>query len=310
MEKKYQQNYTLWVFVWMVCNAKCTFCNAQVPIIWEKDYFTFYSLERIKKDILVKKDKWATCIIYEWWDFSLHPKIFEILEFWQKLWIKQTFQTNWIKLANLEFVKKLRKYWVHEMNFSIHAFDAKTSDKIMWVKWVFEKTIQWVINCNKEGIIISNNFVLVKDNLNQLEWIVFLMLKLNIKLFNITMYIPVDQLKDDFHDKFLINPVDAWKNISGMLKLFMKLNELTDWKLDLRFKFHNVWRCILDKDLHDSIFEFDLDRRKESNKDYSFNTWFYKKKDCKKCIYNNNCTWFTEKYIEKFGEDYIKPILN
>lgn len=310
MSKEFQQNYTLWVFVWMVCNAKCSFCNAQVWIIWEKDYFTFYSLERIKKDIELKVSKWATCIIYEWWDFSLHPNIFDILEFWNSLWIKQTFQTNWIKLHDIEFVKKLKEYNVNEMNFSIHAYQTALSDKLMWVEWAFLKTIKWVLNCNKVWIKISNNFVLIKENLDQLEWMIIFMLKLKIKLFNITMYIPVDWLGKNFHSRFFVEPGLAWREISKMQRLYKKISELSWWKSKIHFKFHNVWRCILDKEFHNMWFEFDLDRRKEKNEDYNFDTWFYKKKECWKCIYNNNCTWFTEAYIKVFWDDYIKPVFS
>jgi hypothetical protein len=37
---------------------------------------------------------------------------------------------------------------------------------------------------------------------------IFLLLKLNIKLFNITMYIPVDDMPEEYHEKFLVNPAD------------------------------------------------------------------------------------------------------
>lgn len=309
MNEKYQQNYTQGVFIWMVCNAKCIFCNTQKGTTTLKKYYEFYSFDRIKKDILEKIEKGATCIIYEWWDFTIHPDVFKILDFWKSLWLIQTMQTNWIKLANPDFVKRFKEQGINEINFSIHAFEEKVSEKIMWLKWSFKKTLKWALNCNKEWINISNNFVLVKDNLNQLEWIIFLMLKLNIKLFNITLYIPIDRFDDNFHNRFLVDPVLAWKKISWMLNIYSKIKELSKWELVLNFKFHNIWRCILDKNIQKINFELDLDRRKENKKDYQFDTWFYKKEDCKKCIYNNNCTGFTEKYVKVFWDDYIKPIL-
>ncbi len=302
-----QQNYTQWVFVGMVCNAKCWFCNTQIPIVWEKNYFKFYGLDRIKKDIELKIWEWATCIIYEWWDFSMHTEIFKILEFWQKLWIKQTFQTNWIKLADFQFVKKIKKYWIKEINFSIHAFEEKISDNIMWVKWIFQKTLKWVLNCNKLWINISNNFVLIKDNVNQLEWIIFLLLKLNIKLLNIIMYIPINwEWKNSFHKQYMVNPKLAWEKMSEMLENYYQLQNISNNNLKLNFKFYNIWRCIINKKFHNLHFYYDLDRRKSK---YDFETGFYKKKSCKKCVYNYNCPWFTEKYISFFWEDYIKPII-
>ncbi len=175
MTEKYQKNYTQWVFVWMVCNAKCLFCNTQKWTTELKDYFEFYSYERITKDILLKVKSWATCIIYEWWDFTIHPDIFRILKFGKKIWVRQTIQTNWIKLADLDFVKKLKGYWVSEMNFSIHAFDENISEKIMWThKWTLRKTIKGVLNCNKVWMNISNNLVLTKYNINQLDGVVLL----------------------------------------------------------------------------------------------------------------------------------------
>ena len=309
LSKKHQQDYTQWVFIWMVCNAKCCFCNTQKATKRGESYYKFYNLEIIKKDIKWKVSKWATCIVYEWGDFSLHPEIFNILEFWQSLWIKQTFQTNWIKLADYEFVKKLKKYWVNEMNFSIHAFEEKISDNIVGIKWWFKKTIKWVMNCNKLWMTISNNLVLINENINQLKWIIFLMFRLNIKLFNITMYIPVNGMSEDFHHRFMVNPKDFWNKAFEMLKLYKKIIKLSEWKLKLNLKFHNAWRCIFDKKYHNIDYEFNLDRREEDYK-YIQDTWFYKKEECKKCIYYYNCTWFTEKYIKIFWDDYIKPILS
>ena len=53
------------VFVWMVCNIKCSFCNTQYWTNTDKNYYTFYSFNKIKSTVLQKKIKWATHIIYE-----------------------------------------------------------------------------------------------------------------------------------------------------------------------------------------------------------------------------------------------------
>lgn len=306
---KFQENYTQWVFVWMVCNAKCAFCNAQVWISREFWYFNFYSLERIKRTIELKVIKWAKCIIYEWWDFSIHPNIFEILEFWKSLWINQTFQTNWLKLADIEYVKKLKNCWIDEMNFSIHSADEKNYDNIMWTKWWLKKAIKWVQNCVEIWMKVSNNLVLTKLNINQLEWVLLMMLKLKIKLLNITMYIPVDMKEDKFHKKFMVDPKIAWKKISEMLKLYNQISFITNWEIKIFFKFHNIWRCIIDKEYQNFNFQFDLDRRKNID-EYQYETWFYKKTNCINCKYNLDCTWFTQKYISFFWENYIEPIEN
>lgn len=318
MSTSYQKDFTQWIFIWMVCNAKCGFCNAQISNIenenvWlrkESDYQVFYNFERIKKDIIFKKDNWAWCIIYEGWDFSIHPEIFKILEFWKSLWLKQTFQTNWIRLSDINFVRKLKEIWIEDMNFSLHAYEEKVSDKIMQVDWAFKKTINWLINCKKEGINIIVNFVLIKENLNQLEWFMLLIFKLGVNLLNLTMYVPVDLFSDEFHNKYLVNPKNAWIEITKMLKIYEELIQLSENKIKLNLKFHNIWRCIFDTKFHNYDFQFDLDRRKANNEDYNFDTWFYKKKECEKCFYFNDCTWFTSKYIIEFWDDYMVPIIH
>ena len=107
---EYIKNFTKWIFIWMVCNANCGFCNAKFPIVW---YWNSYFSFKKYKDIISLLDKYkkngVECIVYEGWDFSIHPRIFDILDYGKKLWIKQTFQTNWIKLEDIEFVKKLKK---------------------------------------------------------------------------------------------------------------------------------------------------------------------------------------------------------
>ncbi|NDK07644.1 radical SAM protein [Candidatus Gracilibacteria bacterium] len=318
MSTNYQKDYTQGVFVGMVCNAKCGFCNAQVSKIddentglrKEEDYQTFYSFERIKNTVLERKNNGAGCIIYEGGDFSMHPEIFNILEFGNSLGLKQTFQTNGIRLNDLKFVKKLKEHKIEDMNFSLHAYEEELSDKIMGVPGAYKKTIQGMLNCKKEGINTIVNFVLVKDNVNQLEGFLLLMIKLGVNLLNITMYVPVDLFPEEFHDKYLANPNDVGVEISKILKLYNELQKISENKLKITMKFHNIGRCIFDKEYHNYDFQFDLDRRKPKGEKYNFDTGFYMKKDCENCIYFNDCTGFTSKYVIKYGEDFIKPILS
>lgn len=306
MEEKYQKNYTQWIFIWMVCNAKCGFCNTQFPKDGVKNYFSFRSFEEIINQIDIYVQSWVECIIYEGGEFSIHPDIFRILRYGNTLGVKQTFQTNGIKLAQVDFVKKLKEYGITEVNFSLHASHADISNKIMWIPWAFDKTLKGIHNCNVFGITTSINFVILQENIDQICWILFSAFKMNIDLLNLILYIPPELWNDNFHKQFLPDPKKVGKELWKMLQILEDIERISKWKLHLNIKLHNIPRCIIpgEFDFHRELL-YDVFRRQES---YEKATGFYMKKECKKCKFYLDCPGITEYYIHTYGEEILHPI--
>lgn len=273
------------------------------------DFTKFIPFDKLKTKLDEAKSGGVECIVYEWWDFSVYPKMLEALEYWQRLWIKQTFQTNGMILSDINIVKKIKNFWVEDINFSLHAYDSVLSDSIMWVKWWFEKTIKAIKNCVEQKMTVSQNMVITKDNVNQIENIIVLALKLKIDLISFILFIPPeDKLRENdnnYIESLLPDPVIVWQELSKMLKL-LKAIEIKSWRKNLiNIKFHNIPLCLLDKQLlWDREYIFDV-FRKQWSWSYSKWAWFYKNNDCENCKLNESCTGITEYYINSVWVDFL-----
>lgn len=273
----------------------------------------FIPLETLKKKLDEYKKENVQCVVYEGGDFSIYPYIFETLEYGFSLWFEQTFQTNGIKLANLEFVEKLKKYWVKDINFSLHSYKEDVSNEIMGIKKGFKETIQAIKNCSSVWMTISQNVVITPDNVNDLDWLILLSLKLKINLISFILFIPPDdkinENDTEYMEKYTANPIEVWKKISKALKYLSEMEKVAGIKL-INIKFHNIPLCLLSNDEKGGReYIFDSFRRHASVEDYVPGTWFYKKKECKKCSLNSSCAWITQYYVDIFGEEYIIPIV-
>lgn len=285
----------------------------EIKWIFWFDMSKFLELDKIKIKLDEYKDEWVKCVVYEWGDFSIYPQIFEVLEYWQRLWLEQTFQTNWIKLADIDYVNKLKKYWVKDINFSLHSYDKDVSNRMMGIDSGFEDTIKWIKNCVNVWMTVSQNVVITLENLDDLEYILLLSIKLNIDLISFILFIPPeDQIREkdeDYMKKYTTNPIIVGEKISKWLNILTQIEKIA-WNKLINIKFHNIPLCLLNNEILNSReYIFDIFRKKEDNWDYTLWTGFYKKEECSKCKLNTSCTGITEYYVEKFGNNYIIPIV-
>lgn len=289
------------VYIGSLCNADCEFCLDK-----ETNYAPkLVSVGDIKKRIdRLASEGVVDCIIYEWWDFSLHPHIFEILAYWKTKWLQQTIQTNWIKFADVGFVKKIKELDIGVINFSLHAANAELYDDIMKTKKWFLKVLKGLKNCKDVGIHTNINFVIMKQNLEEIHRMLILCMKLWVTQLSFYLYIPRNSFSLEKNMKFMVHPVEAWEKIKTLLHTLQAVEEKANRKV-LDIKFLNIPLCIVDERRKINIDAFRRLRNKKT-----FSSWkYYYKKECDTCIKREMCPWITKYYADVFWDEFLAPYI-
>jgi len=146
------------------CNLNCSFCF--VPNRKLKDE----SLDNIKKQIkkiLTEKSSWAICL--SGGEPTLRQDLFEIIKFIKKHYpfVYVSLLTNGIKLADLSYVKKLKRAGLDTVNFSLNSFDDTIYQEINNARLSSVK-IKALNNLKKEKITTILSPTLVRG-LNEKE---------------------------------------------------------------------------------------------------------------------------------------------
>ena len=299
--------------IWKACNNKCRFCmSAEVWMDEKKLTDTNLVIKEIEKYSM----KWFTSIGFLWWDISIHPWIFEILNSAKNNNFKEiSVITNAMVFDDHDKALKLIKSWVTRVNISIHSYKSKVEDYLTQVNWWLLRKLKAIDNFNdlhNKGILksaLAINIVLNWKNYKDIiETCIYFYKEKNIYDMRLNFIWPrYFTSKKDREDLFL--------KYSDFLSYIKKLIYLS-LKLNIRITFDSIPACIFykidNKNYKKLVSKFlweSFDKIEEIsniNKNLVFD-WKKQKKDdlkvkfesCNKCIYNKVCEWVRKEYVEK-----------
>ena len=304
------------------CNNKCRFCMS--AFVWE-DEKELTNFELIKKEIINYADKGYKSIWFLWWDISIHPKLYEIINEAKINWFKNIVViTNWMIFYDYQKAEKLILSWVNRVNISVHSHIEKIEDYLTQVKWWFEKKIKAIDNFND---LYAKWLLKSKISIN------IVLNKLNYKdVLKTCMYFYKVKNISDIRINFLWNRFFIWKKDKEDLELsytqflpYQKLLIIFSLKNNLRITFDSIPACIFYKlwfiDWKNIVKKFlweDFDFIQEVaniNKNQVFD-WKEQKKDelkvkfkkCSECLYFDKCEWIWKEYVNSFWENEFIPV--
>lgn len=307
--------------IWKACNNKCRFCMS--AFVW-KDEKELTNFEIVKNEIQKYSKKWYKFIWFLWWDISIHPNIYEIINEAKVNWFESiNVITNAMIFSNQEKAEKLISSWVTRVNISIHSHISKIEDFLTQIPGWLKKKLQAIDNFNK----LYENWLL-KSSLSiniVLNW-------LNYKevLKTCLYFYKVKNIKDIrinfLWNRYFYNKEDKEKLELSYTKILPYLKELIVFSInsDLRITFDSIPPCIFNKIWFKNI-DFILNQYlwdekdhieeiSNLNKNITFD-WKNQKKEelkkkfdkCNKCLYYNRCQWVWKEYVKKYWNDeFIK----
>lgn len=157
------------------CNLKCSMCN-----FYENEYENF-SLNHFKKLIDIMYEEGIKWITFWWGEPFLNKRIYDIVEYTYKRWIKVCIITNWTVLNEEKLLKMIPH--LDEILISIDSWIPAVHDQIRWKQWSFIKAENFVkfLSENKTtDLNISIDTTIQKINFDTFHTIIDLALKYNL----------------------------------------------------------------------------------------------------------------------------------
>lgn len=294
------------------CNQKCIICS-NPPNNKRLSY------EKAKKEVDELKKREYDGVILTGGEPTLYPKLPDLIKYCLKKKIFPRIITNGQKLADLNYLKTLKKAGLQHLHLSIYSYRDDIQAKISQNKNSLKNIKKALNNLKKiKGITVDVNIAISKYNANHLSKTVSWLVK-----------------KRPFIKHFVFNNLDPFMNrASENPQVIPRLN---DFELELHksleilekndktFRVERVPLCYLTDFEHvstetrkivkneDRIIYF-LDKRGKVIQD----DWYYKKTDCcQVCFLNKICAglygmekYYNEKELYSVFVDHKKIINN
>ncbi|MBS1266473.1 MAG: 7,8-dihydro-6-hydroxymethylpterin dimethyltransferase [Candidatus Woesearchaeota archaeon] len=285
------------------CNCNCRFCS--VGLMRKK---LFLSTDDIKKKIVEANEKNIPNLGFGGGEPTIRKDLIEILEFAKKFEFRVIrIQTNGQMLSYENYVDKILDAGANFFIISIHGHTAKLHDYLTRVKGSFEKCIKAIANLKKRDISIQINIVINKHNYKVLPQITNFFMKKGISKFCFVYPTYEGNAKENFEEIGV-----KMTEVAPYLR--ESLDMLDEKGMDKNICL-NITQCVLNpegKNIYSIVKKFDTvvstpsgtDNIDDANKEH-----FVKIDACKKCVYNLECMGLWKNYVNLFGTDEIKPVL-
>jgi len=255
------------------CNQQCPFCSG-------------FPKREFKFETITKQIKWLREISLQWWEPTMSPDLFNILEYARNNWtIYINLITNWLKIADLNFAKKI-KWKVDCYHFAFMSHRKEKSDLLWWSENSLILKSRWILNLIKlwEASSIRLVHIIQKDNIKDLE---------EFPLF-VSKRFPWVRLIEFKYIQYFWNKNNLWK-ILKYSDVGVTINNTFDicLKLWINFIINGIPLCFLKEKFHKYTASYYNDNSLEQMMIYST----IKQKKCNECIYSEKCIWIREDYI-------------
>jgi len=275
------------------CNQNCVFCNTDNRA---ENIITDNTL--IKEKLLDWSNNGVNYLTITGREPTLRSDLIELIDLAKRLnYDKIELQTNAVKCANLDYVKKIVDAGTTQVFVSVHAHNEDISKLITRAPNTFDKTVQGILNLKLLGVDVIINLVINKYNYEYLLDIVQFINKFFSPEQIVLSYVsPVGECK---------NNLDVLPKISDVKPhLISALNFLEENDI----KFNIASRCGIPicqvekyKKYHDEYMS-SIRFKNENNK--------IKSSGCIDCQYYDLCSGVWQDYVSIYGieeiEEYLK----
>lgn len=263
------------------CNINCIFCyhNWFTNVSWYD-----FSIQKIEEILIEWKVIWIKEVYISWWEPTISDELFLVIKIAKELWYKKIkIMTNWIKLSDYTYCKRLSDSGATNLAISMHWYNKEEYEFHTNIKWTYEKLIKWLIN-SRDFFDIDINVVVTSVNIKNLNKLVKLILTLWFKRIHLQHIVP--------------NSSNNLNLIPGNLEIKIFINDLVKKfinDLDITLEFF-PYCLIQDTKL---LWWFDIKDDFITNNQLMFDnwsSWILKnkiiKKKCENCIDFQRCNWY------------------
>lgn len=278
IENKNSTNFN----IYWDCNQKCLFCS-------------WYPKIEFKIDNIKSKIKWLKEISLQWWEPTLSPFLFDILDFARLNGTKYiNLITNWIKIADYDFAFKIA-WKIDCYHFAFMSHKRKNADLLWWSENTLKLKSKWILNLIKlwQASKIRLIHIIQKDNINDLQELPLFILK----------RFPWVKLIEFKYIQYFWNKNNLWKipkytNTNNIINNTFKICK----KLWINFIINWIPLCFLEEKFHKYSASYYNENNDDQMKIYST----VKLNKCNSCSYFKYCIGIRQDYIILNWNDEFK----
>ncbi len=205
-----------WVRLVTACNSRCVFClDTDTPR-------GVYLLEDdLRREIKRGRDELnADKIILSGGEGSIHPKFVEFVAYAKEIgYDRVQTVTNGVMFGQLDFYRAAVDAGLGEITFSLHGHNAELHDRLTGTPGAFHKLMKGMMRALREGKIIVNVDVCInKQNVEYIDQIADLCLKVGVREFDLLHVIPQGVAYENRNDLFY-DPVEHLPRLQKVFRL-------------------------------------------------------------------------------------------
>ena len=165
-----------WISPTYKCNNRCEWCYVGGKLA-KNDEASFSDIKRYVFRMVYAGAK--NCVFIGG-EPTVYPYIVEAVRFATNQGLQVKIMTNGRKLADRDFVKRLKDAGLKHCSISIEG-TKNVHEKITGIRGSFDESIAGIVNCQKEGIPINSISTVGNSNKNIIEEIVQFLQKIGLK---------------------------------------------------------------------------------------------------------------------------------
>ncbi len=280
------------------CNNNCIFCLNK-----DKRETKTFDVEVLKLKInsYCEKNRLEKLII-SGGEPLIYKNLFEILDFAKNKGAQRfEIQTNGRMLAYIDMIRRLENYKPINFLLSLHFSQKNLYKKYMQIDG-FDQVIRGIRNLTATNLGFTVNTVIMKQNLNDLENIINLLLENKVKR---TQYRYID-------GKNVINEyTDFVPKYSDAIPVTKKI--IKHYSNDINIFLREIPLCLLGEQYKKFLSIHSEKRLNATTNDLLTNQEVeknqFKHPNCTGCFYINQCPGIRNEYIQMYGSPEIIPIV-
>lgn len=274
-----------------VCNTNCSFCNFY-EVKWQVDDEKHRLELKLEIDTLIKNSIFRIHIWINGYEPTSYIYFFEILKYAKDKGMYVILSTNWVKLADIHFVEKMRGL-VDRINITVYSWDDTDHHILTQNQDSYLLKHTAISNCLQNNIEVTVSILLLKNVVHSFEKIVLALWQYTVSpLFikEIGLVVSNAWMWEE-RNKILIPSYTAilWK----LYDFTLKHKEYLD---TTGIVFVNNWvipKCLIHFQSSYVSFSEDISHQEELHIFLP---------QCDKCTFRLTCPWIEKWYIQIYGD--------
>lgn len=297
------------IMLWYSCNANCFFCSNE-PRLRAMDKNAIASRTReILKQIYEASQEGYQILGLTGGEPTIYPDILKILEFAKKMKFRTIrIQTNAMRLADYNFCQRVIGAGANFIKFSIHGHKAALHDKLTQVPGSYDMVMRAFANLERMEVATETNFLINRWNYRFVPQFIAAMHKHEKSRFVIIFPMYEGKMAQEA-DVIGIRLSEAAPYVIEAIQL------VRDLDID-KIIVMNMPRCFLagyEKYAADRRpFNIKVSTPSGTSDSFGEEATEYRKKTqrCNLCVYKDGCMGLWKNYLDQYGDEEVKPILN